>query len=750
MITEIFQPSSDYQHALDRAASLWGIEPEYGDTWGRLHITSPETKKSILRAMGLDVETKEGLDRAVEQSLWNRWSALLPPVMVLGANSWTRGLPLHVPEELAARTAIVEICWEDGALDRFEVALATLETTSAAELRGRRFVCKLLPLPADSRLGYHEFIVELGGNSASMRLILCPDRAYVPPAIDGGRRAAGIAIALYGLRSRRNWGCGDFTDLEGIIDWAASETSASFIGLNPLHAIANRQPYNISPYLPSSTFFKNPIYLDLDRIEDFAGSARARRVFSSPEVRAEIEALRSSPFVEYERVWALKLRGLKLAFLSFLDDYRANTPRALDFRRFIDGEGEALERFATWCALDEWIHRRNPDIWIWTGWPPEFQDPESPAVHAFRKKHWRSVLFYMYAQWQVELQLAAAQQYAHRKGMPIGLYHDFALATDRFGADLWAHRPFFISGCRVGAPPDNFSPKGQDWAFPPPNSAHHRETGYRLFAHAIRQNAKHGGALRIDHVMRFFRLYWIPDAMEPGSGAYVRDRSEDLLHILALESVRGKIAIIGEDLGTVTGEIRHALDRFGLFGYKVLYFEKTRSGEFKRPWEYAGQALVAPSTHDLPTLAGFWAGRDIEARREAGLLRDEAGYREALAERAREKQKLLDTLFSLELLPESYPRRAESLPELTGELHNALVGWLASTPASLFVINQEDLFKDLDQQNLPATTSEYPNWRRKMRYSLEDLRAHAARDYTAMFRNWIERTGRAADGLTPP
>jgi 4-alpha-glucanotransferase len=746
MTTEKFEPSGDYQHALDRAALLWGIEPEYGDTWGHVHFTTPEAKQGILRAMGVAVESKEDLDRAIEERLWKRWSALLPPVMVLGANAWTRGLPLHVPEDLAARAATIEIRWEDGSLDRFDVALATLETSGSAELRGRRFVCKQLPLPADSRLGYHEFTVELAGLFASMRLILCPDRAYVPPAIDGDNRAAGIAVALYGLRSHRNWGCGDFTDLEGILDWAAAETSAAFIGLNPLHAIANRQPYNISPYLPSSTFFKNPIYLDLDRIEDFSGSPRARRAFSAPEVRAEIEALRASAFVEYERVWTLKLRALKLAFLFFLREYRESTPRALEFRRFVDAEGEMLERFATWCALDEHIHRRDPNVWIWPDWPPEYRDPESPAVSAFRKKHWRSVLFYMYAQWQVDRQLAAAQQYAHRKGLSIGIYHDFALATDRFGADLWAYRPFFISGCRVGAPPDNFSPKGQDWAFPPPNSAHHRETGYRLFSEAIRQNAKHGGALRIDHVMRFFRLYWIPDTMDPHAGAYVRDRYEDLLHILALESVREKVAIVGEDLGTVTDEIRHALDRFGLFGYRVLYFEKTKSGEFKRPWEYADQALVASSTHDLPTLAGFWSGRDIEARREAGLLHDDGWYRQALTERTREKQKLLDSLFSLELLPEWCPRRAEDIPELSGELHNALVGWLASTPARLFVINQEDVFKELDQQNLPATTSEYPNWRRKMRYTVEELRAHAARDYTAMFRNWIERTGRAANG----
>lgn len=243
--------------------------------------------------------------------------------------------------------------------------------------------------------------------------------------------------------------------------------------------------------------------------------------------------------------------------------------------------------------------------------------------------------------------------------------------------------------------------------------------------------------------MRFFRLYWIPEGMDPTQGAYVRDHSDELLHILALESVRQQVAIVGEDLGTVTPEIRRALESFGLFGYKVLYFEKDYRGQFRPPPEYPAQALISSTTHDLPTLAGFWLARDVEARRDAGLLHDEAGYHQQLAERAGEKQKLLDALLGFGLLPEWFPRRAEEVPELTGELHNAVVGWLASASAQLLVLNQEDLTKETEQQNLPATTSEYPNWRRKMRLSLEQLRSEpVAHDFTAMFRNWLKRTGR--------
>ncbi len=741
IMLDMFTPSDSYEQALDRAAKVWGIEPSYGDTWGRVHVTSPETKKGILRALGISPETKEDLDRAVEQRLAREWGRLAPPVAVIGTAAFTEGFPVYLPERHAGGPVSIEIRWEQGGVERRTLAPGDLRESGRLRIGGDTYVRKQVPLADRSPLGYHNVTVSAAGRKARLRLILCPDRAYEPAAVQNGSRAAGLAIALYGLRSRRNWGCGDFTDLEALIDWAAEDAGIGFIGLNPLHAIPNRLPFNISPYLPVSTFYKNPLYLDLDRIETFRDCPRARRWRES--VAAEVEELRGARFVAYERVWALKLHGLKLAFARFLHDRHNRRDR--EFRDWAEAEGELLERYAVWCALDEWIHRRNPNVWVWTGWPEEYRDPESEAVAAFAKKHWRSVLFYKWLQWEIEAQLAAAQAYARRKGLAIGLYHDLALATDRCGSDLWAWRPLYVSGCRVGAPPDEFSPLGQDWSFPPPDSAHHRETGYRMFVESIRKNLKHGGALRMDHVMRFFRLYWIPEGLAPNQGAYVRDHAEDLLHILALESVRNKVILVGEDLGTVTKTIRRALDRFGLYGYKVPYFEKKDSGELKLPSEYAEQALVSSSTHDLPTLAGFWIGRDIDCRVEAGLLPDAEDCRRMWADREREKQKFLDAFFRLGLLPDWYPRRAGDLHELTGELHNAFVGWLAQAPSRLLALNQEDLLKDAEQQNLPATNSEqYPNWMHKMGFSVEELRTNAyARDVTRMFRDWVERTGRA-------
>ena len=742
-----FQPAASYQEALERAARLWGLEPEYCDTWHQRHVTSPEIQRAILKALGVPAESREELDQAVEERLWDQWNSLLPPVLVLGENSGPREFPLHLPGSLADRELAIEVRLEEGATENWEIPLGGLRATGQASLRGQWFCRKQAPLPQHLPLGYHDLRVSVSSpdgvtRRAAMPLILCPDRAYVPPVIRDGGRTAGLAIGLYGLRSARNWGCGDFTDLEGLIDWLAQEVGVTFVGLNPLHDIPNRYPFNISPYLPNSAFYKNCLYLDVERLEDFQNSPRARDLLARPEVQAELEALRGSPHVQYERVHALKLRALKLSFLAFLGEFRKGGGRARQFEEFIRQEGELLDRFAIHCALAEWMHARYPEVWVWPDWPEAFRDPDSEAVRSFARRHWRAVLFYKYVQWQVDLQLAAAQQHARRNGLHIGLYHDLALAADRCGADLWAHRAFYVAGCRVGAPPDGFAPKGQDWSFPPPNSQHHRATGYRLFRESIRKNCRHGGALRIDHVMRFFRLYWIPEGLPPTQGAYLQDSYQDLLHILALESVRHEVAIVGEDLGTVTPEIRQALDRFAIFRYRVLYFEKNDRNEFRLPQEYPAEALVSSSTHDLPTLAGFWLARDIHARHGAGLL-PEASYHTQLAQRAFETQQLLDVLFRLGLLPEWVPRSAARIPELTGELHNALVGFLATTPCRLMTLNQEDLTKETEQQNLPASTWQYPNWQRKMKFSLEELRsAPQARDFTRMFRNWLDRSGR--------
>jgi 4-alpha-glucanotransferase len=716
---------------IENAARAWGVETEYWDIWGQQHHASMDLETAILRSLGVDTSSSASLRDAMERREQRSRLTPLAPAIFLTVGRTPHEISVSLAAERADSQAVLHLGLEDGGTIDLEVA------PGAQHLR----------LPDDLPLGYHELSLQIAGESwPPSRLIVCPERVFEPAWLgseSNAGRAAGLAVSLYGLRSRRNWGCGDTTDLCALIDWVAERTQTSFIALNPLHATQNRQPYNTSPYLPNSIFYRNPIYLDIEAIPDFRASARAMALMESPTVQKEIAALRDAELVEYERVYALKLRFLKLLFQTFLDhEWRKDTARAAELKNYIESEGQLLDRFAVHSALDQAIHKECPDVWNWRSWPEQYQDPESAATREFARKRWRSVLFHKFMQWQLDLQLAAAQQHAIQRGLSIGLYHDLALATDRFGSDLWAHREFFVSGCRVGAPPDGFSPKGQDWGFPPPASERHEEDGYRLFAESIRKNCRHGGALRIDHVMRFFRLYWIPDGMEASGGTYVRDRYQALLSILALESVRNQVVVIGEDLGTVPDQARQDLHRFGILSYRLLYFEQD-NGRFRTPQEYPRDALVSATTHDLPTLAGFWLGRDIDARHDAGLLPDEGTYQSMRADRAREKQKLLDLLWELKLLPDWFPREASQVPELAGELHNAIVGFLASTPSKLMLLNQEDLLKQAEQQNLPGSTLEYPNWRRKMKCTVEELwTSGEIRDFAQMFRAWLDRTGR--------
>ena len=351
---------------------------------------------------------------------------------------------------------------------------------------------------------------------------------------------------------------------------------------------------------------------------------------------------------------------------------------------------------------------------MWTDWLEPYRNPDSPEVAQFQKKHWRSVLFYQYVQWQVDRQLEGAQILRAAKTSRL-----VSITTSRSRPTVTAPTCGRIAlpslPAAASAPRPTISPQrartGHSRRL---TSDYHFETGYRLFADSIRNNIRHGGALRLDHVMRFFRLYWIPDGADATGGAYVRDRHEDYIRILALESVRRKVIVVGEDLGTVEPEVRETLARFGILSYRLFYFERNQQGGFRPFREYPESALVSTTTHDLPTLAGFWINEDIEARHRLGLLQDEAGYRAQLDARARDKQAMLDLLRRLDLLPRGFPASAADVPELTGDLHNAVIGFPASTPSKLLLVNQEDLTKEVQQQNLPGTTWQYPNWSRKL------------------------------------
>ena len=736
--TIVWKPATTLAESLELAAAEYRLQPEYIDNWGETRQAKPEVCAAVLKALGVPVNSLDALNAFLEARLRARWSRLLPETLVTGPHPPPGAPAIFVPAGADENARLrLWIRLEHGEVEQGDWRLGDLAITGEATIGQDRFVRRALQFKAPVPLGYHELRGVINADpehGLPMQWIVGPDHAFQAP--QAPERMAGLAISVYGLRSSRNWGVGDFTDLARLSEWAARDLGVELIGLNPLHAIHNRQPFNTSPYLPVSAYFRNPLYVDIDAVPELANSRRAQVLRRLPCVTAELTALRTAEFVEYERAWRLKQIFLRQLFRQMERECAAGSERGAAFERFCQGEGRKLLRqFATYCALDPEMHRRDRNAWSWPDWPPSFHQPASPAVEAFAAQHDRQIRFHCYLQFLVDEQLAAAQRQALAAGMPIGLYHDLALATDRGGCDTWMMPELFAKGCRVGSPPDGFSPDGQDWAFPPPGDAAHARDGYRAFRELIRRNARHGGALRFDHVMRFFRLFWIPDGYAARDGVYVHSNAEALMRVLALESQRGQFLVIGEDLGTVTGEIRAMLDQFGVLGYRLLYFERD-GDDYRPPEQYPRQVVAAITTHDLPTLTGFWQSADIEARRAAHLVKQD-DYEQQLKARATDKEQL-----------------AKALGVNTDEKMAALE-YLARTPSRILMVNQEELTDEPFQQNLPGSTAEYPNWRRKMRVPVESLRAELAfvertaqvRQLAAQRRKGLLTGGSTAQGL---
>ena len=735
-----FERGTNLEDAQAKAADQSGINRDYWDISGRRHEISPAARRKILESLGWPTGDLGALERQ-RIDVFER-DSIYPLLITAVISESEKSIPLTL-EQTAEGSISYEVLLEDGQSLSGSIHTSQLPVERHVHLDHRHWKTYRFALPAGMPLGYHAIRCSLNDSFLGEgQITVCPDRAYLPEWLANGGKTAGFNITLYGLRSERNWGCGDFTDLHALVDWARHDVGFSFIGLNPLHAIHNRAPYNTSPYLPNSIFYKNWIYIDIESVEEFSRCRCAQKLRRSAATEAKLRELREAEFVQYSAVDKLKRTFLRVLYREFRRSRHADAERSQAFHSYCQEEGDLLNRFALYCALDQVLHKRDKNVWTWRQWPAEYQDPESKACRQFAGEYARSIEFYKYVQFALQIQLTGAQRRAKEAGMPIGLYHDLAVATDNSGSDLWSYRDFYVQGCRVGSPPDDFSPNGQDWAFPPPNTLAHRDSGYRLYRESIRKIVNSGGALRIDHVMRLYRLFWIPDGFDALEGTYVIDRATDLLRILALESVRSQNIIVGEDLGTVTDEMREGFARFGILSYRLFWFEKRQSdGSFKHSDEYPRQALVASSTHDLPTLAGFWIGRDIEARKNAGLIDDGESWRQR-DERKCEKQRILDVLHEEHLLPHHYLRNAEDVAEVDGELHNAVVSFLAQAPSLLLLLNGEDFTKEENQQNLPGSTAEYPNWQRKMKVRVEELRSPQWQPFSQMFRHQLQRTGR--------
>jgi len=694
---------------LERLRRVRGIAPGFIDYRGREHALSAEALRALLAAMGHREEDERALERAAERLELRDWQRVLPPVVVLRE----RGrVPFTVLAPLLPR-----VCWEirseQGECLRGEADPATLPVLAERGIGELWHVRLGLELP-ELEPGYHDLQLEKadGAVLGHTRLVVAPSRCFEPEFIRRGERSWGPAIQLYTLRSARNWGIGDFTDLAGFAEGSAV-LGADFVGLNPLHALFPADPALCGPYSPSSRHFLNILYIDPEAVEDFASCVEAQRLLATPEFQARLESLRDSAEVDYPGVTACKLEVLRLLHHSFTR--RAAAQRRAAFETFRAEQGEALERFAGFHALQAHFAAAGT-LGGWTRWPEPYRAPGGAAALSVLDVETELVEFHCWLQWIARQQLDRVERRARRAGLRLGLYRDLAVGPHAGGAETWGEEGLYALDASVGAPPDALAPQGQDWGLPPMDPDALAERAYEPFITLLRSNMSRHGALRIDHVMALFRQWWVPRGRASSGGGYVHYPLEDLAAILALESHRQQCLVIGEDLGTVPPEVRRAMSDFRIYSYRVLWFERDGAGRFLPPGAYPEASLATVSTHDLPPLAGYLRGTDLELRaRLADAGADAAVATQAGAERAETQKMLLETLTEASLWPvEGGAPAREAAGRGPATLAEATQLYLARAKAALLTLQPEDWLGMEMPVNMPGTHAEYPNWRRKL------------------------------------
>lgn len=567
-------------------------------------------------------------------------------------------------------------------------------------------------------LGYHNLTLVQQEARWQCRIIIAPRRCYTPPALNAGDKLWGACVQLYTLRSERNWGIGDFGDLKRMLVEVA-QRGASFIGLNPIHALYPANPESASPYSPSSRRWLNVIYIDVEAVEDFRLSEEAQRWRQAEGTRASLKAVRDAEWVDYAAVTRLKIAALRLAWRRFaLRDEQDES--MLAWQRFVRERGDSLYWQAAFDALHAHQMTEDAGRWGWPAWPQAYREAHRPAVTAFCQQHADEVAFWQWLQWLAWSQFADCWRQCGELEMPIGLYRDLAVGVAEGGAETWSDRELYCLKASVGAPPDILGPLGQNWGLPPMNPHVMVERAYEPFIELLRANMENCGALRIDHVMSLLRLWWIPYGETADRGAYVHYPVDSLLAILALESHRHRCMVIGEDLGTVPAEIVGKLREGGVYSYKVLWFERDSENQVRAPETWPEQAMAVVTTHDMPTLRGYWESGDLSLGQRLGLYPDAEVLEGLYEDREAAKQTLLDALHRHGCLAKRSGHQARRMA-MSPVLNRAMQRYVADSNSGLLGLQPEDWLGMATPVNVPGTSDQYPNWRRKLSQTLEAM-----------------------------
>jgi 4-alpha-glucanotransferase len=660
---------------------LHSIQPAYRGMNGQRARASESALLATLKALGVPVASSEDVSEALRRRRLELCRRVLEPVTA----HWNGG-PLQLRLTLPAGSGDASIFFRLKLEDGTERSLPSesIREVSAHQVEGvgyRRLIAELRSgkLPA----GYHQLILTLNGESHRTLLLAAPERAWEQP----GRRMWGIFAPVYGLRSERDWGVGDLSDLSRLIR-NLGDVGGAGIATLPLQAVFLSEPFEPSPYSPVSRLFFNELYLDPERIPEFRECEEARKLIESDELRKEKDALRATALVDYRKAAALKRRVVEALAEYFFRN--ASTTRRREFEEFLK-ENPRADSYARFRAVVE--------SGAWPERPPEgtllqLDEKDEPACR-----------YHLYAQWQIHRQLESVAGLARSNGF--GLYLDFPLGVHGGGFDAWEQRELFAMDASAGAPPDSLFTGGQNWGFPPLHPERLRETGYRYLIDSLRASMRFAGVLRFDHVMALHRLFWIPAGVPATEGVYVRYNIEEHLAILAIESHRFRTTVVGEDLGTVPAIVQHRMKRHGLHRMYVLQYEIWPGNQVR---EAPADSVASLNTHDMPPFAGYWKGIDLEERHRLGQIQE--------LERERQQRERTTEAFTAFVQSRSGKGTAGGDP---AAVYSAAMEYLARGPAELVLANAEDLWLAVEAQNLPGTHREHPNWRRKLARGVEEL-----------------------------
>lgn len=662
---------------LERMAALVGISPDYTDAFGKSVETGPDTRQALLAALGLDLASEAGARESLAR-LERLKNGPVPAVVAIDAEN---------PSTVEFRTKAGPQAWilieENGAVHEGRLA----KDDDALDLPA---------LPT----GYHR--LRIGDRETTV--IAAPPRCWEPDALAGDARFWGATAQIYSLRSERDFGIGDYSDV-GLFAENVGRLGGAFLGLSPVHALFASDRSKISPYSPSSRLFLESIYVDPTAVDGFAESG-AQALLKNPDAQERLARLQRASLIDYDQVWAFKRPLLDALWGHFK---KAGARDA--FEAFRRAGGEALEAHATFEALSE--HFRDQGL-FWVGdWPDAYRSVHAAAVRRFRLDHAERVEFHTWLQWLADSQLSQAAERAEAAGLPIGLYRDLAVGADGGGSEIWAAPERYAPGLSIGAPPDPLGPQGQDWGLPPFNPLTLEEQGLAAFRDLVSANMRHAGAIRIDHAFQLQRLFLIPSGAPASQGAYVDYPFEAMLAVLRVESHRAQCLVIAEDLGTAPEGFSDAIMESGVLSYRVLPFER-EGAAFKKPHHYPRPALAVLTTHDLPTFVGWWRGLDIDLRQTLGIFEPDHAEHERDA-RAADKRHLAAALKEDGLLSSAQVPEMPPLEET--------VRYLARTSSVLAALQIEDASGELNQPNMPGMDVGHPNWRRRLSNTIEAIAA---------------------------